>query len=87
MAKTRILVVDDHAMFRDGLRAVLEHQEDMLLVGEAGDADTALLLARQLTPDMILMDLNLPVRSGVEVTREVCAAQPRVRVIALDHVS
>ena len=83
MAKIRILVVDDHAMFRDGLRAVLEHQEDLLLVGEAGDADTALLLARQLTPDVILMDLNLPERSGVEVTREVCAELPRVRVIAL----
>jgi len=83
MAKIRILVVDDHAMFRDGLRAVLEHQEDLALVGEAGDADTALLLARQLAPDVILMDLNLPNRSGVEVTRELCAEQPRVRVIAL----
>ena len=83
MAKIRILVVDDHAMFRDGLRAVLEHQEDLALVGEAGDADTALLLARQLAPDVILMDLNLPNRSGVEATRELCAAQPRVRVIAL----
>ncbi len=83
MAKIRVLVVDDHAMFRDGLRAVLEHQEDMAVVGEAGDADTALVLARQLAPDVILMDLNLPNRSGVEVTREVCGTLPRVRVIAL----
>jgi DNA-binding NarL/FixJ family response regulator len=83
MEKIRILIVDDHAMFRDGLRAVLEHQEDLLLVGETGDADAAILLARQLTPDVILMDLNLPDRSGIEVTQEVCAALPHVRVIAL----
>ena len=83
MGKIRILIVDDHALFRDGLRAVLEHQEDMSLVGEASDAESAIRLAAELRPDLILMDLQLPGRSGVEATRDIRASQPSVKVIAL----
>ena len=83
MDKIRVLIVDDHAMFRDGLRAVLEHQEDMSLVGEASDAESAIRLAAELRPDVILMDLQLPGRSGVEATRDIRASQPSVKVIAL----
>jgi DNA-binding NarL/FixJ family response regulator len=88
MVKIRILIADDHAMFRDGLRAVLEHQDDMALVGEASDAEGAIRLAAELRPDVIVMDLRLPGRSGVEATREILASQPSVRVIALtiNHV-
>jgi DNA-binding NarL/FixJ family response regulator len=83
MDKIRVLIVDDHALFRDGLRAVLEHQEDMYLVGEANDAGSAIRLAAELRPDVILMDLHLPGRSGIEATRDVRASQPSVKVIAL----
>ena len=83
MDKIRVLIVDDHALFRDGLRAVLEPQEDMSLVGEASDAETAIRLAADLRPDVILMDLQLPGRSGVEATRDIRASQPSAKVIAL----
>ena len=83
MAEVRILMVDDHAMFRDGLRAVLEHQEDMVLVGEAGDAGTAILLAEQLQPDVVLMDLNLPHEDSMEAIRRIRAGPAGVKVIAL----
>ena len=83
MGKIRILIVDDHAMFRDGLRAVLEPQEDMALAGEASDAAGAIRLAAELRPDVILMDLHLPGRSGIEATREIRASQPSAKVIAL----
>ena len=83
MGKIRILIVDDHAMFRDGLRVVLEPQEDMLLAGEASDAEGAIRLAAELRPDVILMDLHLPGRSGVEATREIRASQSSAKVIAL----
>jgi len=83
MDKIRVLIVDDHAMFRDGLRAVLEHQDDISLVGEASDAGSAIRLAVELRPDVILMDLQLPGRSGVEATRDIRASHPAVKVIAL----
>ena len=83
MDKIRVLIVDDHAMFRDGLRVVLEHQDDMSLVGEASDAGSAIRLAVELRPDVILMDLQLPGRSGVEATRDIRASHPAVKVIAL----
>ena len=83
MAEVRILMVDDHAMFRDGLRAVLEHQDDMVLVGEAGDAGTAILLAEQLQPDVVIMDLNLPHEDSMEAIRRIRAGQAGVKVIAL----
>jgi len=83
MSRIRVLIVDDHTMFRDGLRAVLEHQDDMSLVGEVSDAESAIRLAAELRPDVILMDLHLPGRSGVEATREIRASQPSARVIAL----
>jgi two-component system, NarL family, response regulator LiaR len=83
MGKIRILIVDDHAMFRDGLRAVLEPQEDMVLAGEASDAAGAIRLAAELRPDVILMDLHLPGRSGIEATREIRTSQPSAKVIAL----
>jgi DNA-binding NarL/FixJ family response regulator len=83
MPKLRLLIVDDHAMFRDGLRAVLEHADDMELVGEACDGETAIGLAAELQPDIVLMDLHMPGLGGIEATRSITAAHPRVKIIAL----
>ena len=70
-------------MFRDGLRAVLEHADDMELVGEAADGETAITLAAELEPDIVLMDLHMPGLGGIEATRIITAEHPRARVIAL----
>ncbi len=83
MSKIRVLIVDDHAMFRDGLRAVLEQQDDLQLVGEAGDAGAAVRLDGELKPDVILMDLHLPGRSGIEAMREILARRPATCIIVL----
>jgi NarL family two-component system response regulator LiaR len=83
MRMLRLLIVDDHAMFRDGLRAVLEHVGDMELVGEVGDGETAITLAAELQPDIVLMDLHMPGLGGIEATRSITAAHPRIKIIAL----
>ncbi len=83
MLKLRLLIVDDHAMFRDGLRVVLEHADDMEQVGEAGDGEAAIRLAAELQPDIVLMDLHMPGLGGVEATRAIVSDNPHVKVIAL----
>jgi len=83
MERVRLLIVDDHAMFRDGLRAVLTYQTDLIVVGEAGDAETAFRLTQELQPDVVLMDLCLPRRDGVAAIREILAHYPATKIIAL----
>ncbi len=83
MTTIRVLIVDDHAMFRDGLRALMQYQTDIELVGEAGDVDTGVELARKLSPDIVLMDMHLHNGSGVNATREILAQVPGTRIIAL----
>jgi DNA-binding NarL/FixJ family response regulator len=83
MVKTRILIVDDHPLFRDGLRALLQQQADFDLVGEADTADAAVRLALELRPDVVLLDLSLPDGDGVEVAQQILAQQPHIRVIVL----
>lgn len=80
---TRVLVVDDHAVFREGLRALLARAEDVDVVGEAATTQAAVDAARALRPDVVLMDLNLPGDGGVEATRQVLAADPDVAVLVL----
>lgn len=79
----RVLIVDDHPIFVDGLRSALEGAPEVEVVGEAGDGDEALAAVAELEPDVVLMDLTMPGRSGIEVTREVLAARPRTRVLVL----
>jgi two-component system NarL family response regulator len=78
-----ILVVDDHPVVRTGLIALLERQDDMQVVGEAGDGEQAVELHRRLRPDLVLMDLRLPRLSGVEATARICGEFPEARVLVL----
>jgi two-component system, NarL family, response regulator NreC len=83
MMKIRLLLVDDHAVVRSGLRMLLMDEEDMEIAGEAGNAAEALEAARLLKPDVILMDIGLPDMSGIEATREIRKLYPEVAVVAL----
>jgi DNA-binding NarL/FixJ family response regulator len=69
--KTRILLVDNHALFRVGMRNILEREADFLIVGEASDSRGAIDMSVQLSPDIILMDLNLPSPGGIETTQRI----------------
>jgi DNA-binding NarL/FixJ family response regulator len=79
----RILLVDDQTMFRDGMRVLLSTQSDFQIVGEAADGEQAIHKAAALHPDVVLMDLRMPVLDGAAATRRLRAAQPDVRVIVL----
>jgi DNA-binding NarL/FixJ family response regulator len=81
--RTRVLLVDDHAMVRRGLRDFLGMFEDIEVVGEASDGQEALEATALLRPDVVVMDLNLPRLDGVEATRELRATRPEVEVVAL----
>lgn len=79
----RVLLVDDHAMVRQGLRAILDRCPDVTIVGEAGNGLEAMTMAAELMPDVILMDIKLPLMDGIEATKRIKAAQPGVVVIGL----
>ena len=81
--RTRVLVVDDHALVRRGVATLLAGEPDLEVVGEADDGPRAIELTRQLTPDVILMDINMPGLDGIEATRIIHAEFPAVRVIGL----
>lgn len=83
MTEIRLLLVDDHAVIRTGLRMLLESQRDMLIVGEAATGMEALELAERLKPDIIVMDITLPDVSGIEVTRRLKRQQPETAIVAL----
>ncbi len=83
MERITFLIVDDHALFREGLRSVLERHDDFTIVGEAGDAETGIRLAAELRPAIVLMDLHLPGRSGVEAIEEIARRHPETGVIVL----
>ena len=80
---TRLLLVDDHILFREGLASLIAPQPDLLVVGEAGSVSEALTLARQLRPDVILMDFSLPDGDGRQATQAILAELPATRVVFL----
>ena len=80
---TTVLLVDDHPLFLDGVRAALSSAPDIKVVGEARDRREALEKARELVPDVVLMDLNLPDGSGIDATRDILAASPQTRILVI----
>jgi DNA-binding NarL/FixJ family response regulator len=83
MEPTRVLIADDHAPFRDGLRALLQPEADVELAGEAADGDEVIARARDLQPDVILMDLQMPGVNGVEASRRILATSPHISILVL----
>jgi DNA-binding NarL/FixJ family response regulator len=79
----RVLIVDDHALFRRGLQMVLKQEADIDVVGEAEDGHEAVQKAEELMPDVILMDVRMPKRSGIEATRQVKERLPHVKILML----
>jgi DNA-binding NarL/FixJ family response regulator len=83
MRPIRILLADDHTVVRDGLRAVLEREADMQIVGEASDGWESIRLAETESPDVVIMDLAMPNMNGMEATRRILAANSRIGVVIL----
>ena len=79
----RVVIVDDHAIFREGLRAVLDGREGIEVVADHGDAESALNAVDADSPDVVLMDLHLPGIGGVAATRQLSVSHPQVRVLVL----
>lgn len=82
-AKLRVLLADDHALIRDGLGSLIDAQPDMQVVGGAADGREALELAAETSPDIVLMDISMPVLDGIQATRQLKLERPAVKVLAL----
>ena len=83
MEAIRVMIADDHARFREGLRVMLRREEELTVVGEAADGDQAVTLAADLQPDVVLMDLQMPGMHGVAATRQIIETSPHIRVLVL----
>jgi DNA-binding NarL/FixJ family response regulator len=86
-SKVRVLVVDDHPVFREGVAAILQAEEELVLAGEAADGQQAVEAFRRLLPDVTLMDLQMPVMNGIEAIRVIRSGYPAARLIALTTYS
>jgi two-component system, sensor histidine kinase and response regulator len=82
-SKIRVLIVDDHKIMREGLRGVLSSATDIEIAGEASDGKNAVEMAKQLRPDIVIMDVNMPGMNGIEATRHITSEMPDIKVIGL----
>lgn len=78
-----LMITDDHTLFREGLRGIIEKWEDFLIVGEAENGLEAISLAQDLLPDVILMDINMPIMNGLEATQKISREMPSVKIVIL----
>jgi len=85
MRSIRVLLVDDHALVREGIRALLELQNDIDVVGEASDGREAVQKVQALTPDVVVMDISMPSMGGIEATRQIVKENPSARVVILSR--
>jgi DNA-binding NarL/FixJ family response regulator len=83
MAKLKLLLADDHALLRLGLRKILEERPEWQVVAEAGDGRTAVRQALELTPDVVILDIGMPLLNGIEATRQIIRRQPNVGILIL----
>ena len=83
MKRIAVLLVDDHTVVRQGLRALLESEGDITVVGEAENGRQAVLLARKTLPDVVVMDVAMPVLNGIEATRQISKTMPSAKVLGL----
>lgn len=87
MRRLKIMLVDDHALVRGGMRALLEAQADIEVVGEAGDGREALKLARELNPDIAIVDIAMPELNGIDMLRQIFNTSPHIKVLACSMYS
>ena len=81
--KIRILLAEDHVVVRQGTRQLLEHEPDFDIIGEASNGEEAVVLAKRLKPDVVIMDVNMPKLTGIEATRQIRSALPSTIVLVL----
>src|SRR4030042_2697822 len=85
MRSIRVLLVDDHALVREGIRSLLQLYEDIEVVGEAGDGKEAIQKTRELEPDIVVMDISMPSMGGIEATRQIIKESPAARIVVLSR--
>jgi DNA-binding NarL/FixJ family response regulator len=83
MTKIKVLLADDHTILRDGIRALIDGQDDMVVIGEAEDGQSAVRLVTRLTPDVVVMDIAMPLLNGLEATRQIRRDFPQIKVLIL----
>ena len=83
MSAYRIILADDHALLRQGVKSIIEASEDMKVIGEAGDGLELLNVLKRMTPDMVILDISMPNLRGFEATHEIKASYPEIKILIL----